>query len=475
VGRGNAFVVAGHCHHPRERIARLGLRVGTELHPAGRTRLPRAGVYDALPRGEPARRRAYRSGFVATATLGPVAAPASAGLALSLELDSGARSEAPLGTIELRPELEPPAEAATARFSGTGGAVAICMATHEPSPDLFGRQIASIREQTHRNWVCLISDDGSSAERLGGIREQIAGDARFVLAPSPHRLGFYANFERALSMVPADAEFVALSDQDDTWHPDKLERLLAGLGAAELVYSDARVVDPTGTVVRDSFWSERRNNWTNFASLLVANTVTGASLLCRRELLEDALPFPVLVGRPFHDHWLACVALARGELAYVDAPLYDYVQHPSAVIGHSQANRPGRGLLAEAREQLRGGSVRGREIYFYDWQQLRLFAEVIRLRLWPRISADKRRALRLLLSADSSAAGLGWLVGRRARRLLGRDETLDRELFFAFGLLTMRTISAAALGLSRPVRPLFPDARVPPRRRPRYPAGPGPD
>ena len=41
----------------------------------------------------------------------------------------------------------------------------------------------------------------------------------------------------------------------------------------------------------------------------------------------------------FHDHWLAVVALALGEIAYVDEPLYDYVQHGGTVIGHSQANK----------------------------------------------------------------------------------------------------------------------------------------
>ena len=44
-------------------------------------------------------------------------------------------------------------------------------------------------------------------------------------------------------------------------------------------------------------------------------------------------------ARPFHDHWLAVVAMARGEIAYVDEPLYDYVQHHDAVIGHSMANK----------------------------------------------------------------------------------------------------------------------------------------
>ena len=39
------------------------------------------------------------------------------------------------------------------------------------------------------------------------------------------------------------ADYVAMADQDDFWHPDKLETLLAEIGRAELVYSDARIID----------------------------------------------------------------------------------------------------------------------------------------------------------------------------------------------------------------------------------------
>jgi O-antigen biosynthesis protein len=387
-----------------------------------------------------------------------VSAPRRVELGLELELASGARATAPAGAVELVPGLEAPEEAVGARFPGGGRPVAICMATHEPRPELLRRQLDSIRAQTHRNWVCLISDDASGSAGLRAIREQIDGDERFVLAPSDTRIGFYANFERALSMAPAGAEFVALSDQDDLWHPGKLERLLAEIGSGQLIYSDSRVVAPDGAVLRDSYWSERRNNWTNFASLLLANTVSGASLLCRREVLDDALPFPPAIGSPFHDHWLACVALARGELAYVDSPLYDYVQHGDATIGHVHANRP-RGGLSGAARQLR--LDRGREIYFHSWLQLRLFAEVLSLRIGERMTDSKRRALRLVRSADSAPAGIPWLVGRRARRLLGRTETLDRELHYAFGLLTRKAISASALGLRRPTPLLLGDARAP--------------
>src|SRR6476646_2068232 len=215
--------------------------------------------------------------------------------------------------------------------------VAICMATFDPDPALLQRQIASIREQTHEAWVCLISDDGSSDERFEQLRALTAEDPRFELSRADQQLGFYLNFERALKMAPPEAQCIALADQDDRWYPEKLDALLAALGDAQLVYSDMRIVDEAGGVVADTFWRGRRNNYTNLASLLLANTVTGAASLFRRPLLDRVLPFPPPVGDPFHDQWIASVALATGRIAYVDRPLYDYTQHGQAARGHDAA------------------------------------------------------------------------------------------------------------------------------------------
>ena len=74
-------------------------------------------------------------------------------------------------------------------------------------------------------------------------------------------------------------------------------------------------------------------------SLLVANSVTGAASLFRAELLDDALPFPPAQFAHFHDHWIALVALSLGDIAFVERPLYDYVQHGDATLGHAAANR----------------------------------------------------------------------------------------------------------------------------------------
>jgi glycosyltransferase involved in cell wall biosynthesis len=468
VGRGNAVVVAGHCHPSNGRAREVWLEVDGERQAFDHWGLPRQDVYESS-NGESA--QAFKSGFVGIAALHPRREPASVELAVGARIEGRGSARSVLGSVPVEPALAAPARFEAPAWPGGGGPrVAICMATYNPPGELLGRQLDSIRGQSHDNWICLISDDGSEPDALRTLRDQISGDRRFALSEAPRRAGFYRNFERALSLAPPDAEFVTLCDQDDRWHPDKLERLLAGIrGGAELVYSDARVVTPGGDLVHDSYWTQRRNNHTNFASLLLANSVTGAASLFRRDLLDDALPFPQAIAHPFHDHWLAVVALARGRISYVDRPLYDYVQHERAVIGHSQANRKPRAIRTHLMERLRNPGDGSRTVYYYDWYQQVLYAEVLKLRCWGAMTRSKRRTLRRLRTADLHAGGLAWLLGRRARKLWGHDETLDRELFYGYALARRRAVSSLAAGRSRPLRWLPRDASIPSGPRP----GPG--
>jgi len=463
-GRGNAFALAGYCYSPSARTRDLAVRLVGSRQQVARFGMPRDDVYESGGGGRsPAATSAYRSGFAAVVDVEPVAEPERLEIELVLTLTDGREVSAPAGSIEVMPELEPPTDAGPPEFPGPpGDRVAICMATYEPPADLLRVQLESIREQTHGNWICLISDDRSSDAGFGRLRDLVAGDERFVVSRSPDRLGFYRNFERALSMAPAEADYVTLCDQDDRWHADKLERLVAGIGDARLVYSDARIVTPEGELVCPSYWTERRNNFTNFGSLLLANSVTGAASLYRRDLLDLALPLPPLLAKGFHDHWLAVVALALGEIAYIDEPLYDYVQHGDAVIGHSGANRRPRPIRRHLLERLRKPTGGSRAVYYYDWHQQLLFCEVLRLRCWDRMAPAKRRTLRRLLRSDDGVAGLAWMLGRRTRRLWGNNETLDRELFYSYALLRRRAVSIYTAGRNRPSRVLPRDIAVPP-------------
>jgi len=320
--------------------------------------------------------------------------------------------------------------------------VAICMATFEPDPRLLERQIGSIREQTHANWRCLVSDDGSSQQRLDHLRALIAADERFRLSLGEQRLGFYANFERALGMIPPEARFVALADQDDRWYPQKLAAQLAGRGEAQLVYSDMRIVDEEGAVLSETFWQGRPNNYTDLGSLLLANTVTGAASLFRRELLDLVLPFPEPVGDPFHDQWVASVALATGEIAYVDRALYDYTQHPGAARGHEAAMRPwDAGRLLDRRDP-RGSWRRVRahadRSYESNVRRIALAAREIEMRAGDRMEPRKACAVRRLARLDRSPAAAAWLAQRSLRRLTGNDETMGIELSLLAAIMLHR-------------------------------------
>ena len=344
-------------------------------------------------------------------------------------LGHGSAVEAPLGAVELLAEASEPVAAP----AGTGSrTVAICMATHEPPAELLHRQLDSLRAQTHDDWICLISDDASGGERFAALETAIDGDRRFVVSRSDRRLGAYENFHRALRMVPGEVPYVALCDQDDHWHPDKLSTLLEALGDANLVFSDMRITAPDGTLIAPTYWTRRQPNHANFASLLLGNSVTGAASLFPRRLLDQALPFPPRLGNLYHDHWLALVARALGEIAYVPRPLYDYIQHPEAVIGHAGANRGVvGGGLPKRLLALRGrppGRLRTewRRIYFAEYCRMRLQAMVLTGRFGDRIGPRERHALRLALLPDRSPVLAGWLATRQLKRLW-RDETLGSE------------------------------------------------
>jgi glycosyltransferase involved in cell wall biosynthesis len=206
----------------------------------------------------------------------------------------------------------------------------VALAAYKPDWNLFRRQLQSIRDQSHDDFVCLISADGGRDEIETFVAETVIGDTRFRVIGFDDRLGFYGNFERVLEHVPADAEWIALSDQDDFWYPNKLETLLPYLMHYSLATGQARVVTETGNVLAES--TNRYN--VPPTHLLLDNQITGGLSVFRRELLDTVLPFPHLSNpSENHDHWIGlCAAVADG--AYIaDKLVQDYVQHGGNVLG----------------------------------------------------------------------------------------------------------------------------------------------
>lgn len=443
-GQPTGILCAGYCFHRRQRVTRLRLQAGDAHVPPTAFRMPRRDLYDWFtgPHGGDADPlgHSYRSGFWAILSV-PAQTRGAFVVRAEVELEDGSQLLVILGEVPV-----------TARAQGEGrtpdvaeDVIAICMATFQPDLNLFAVQIESLRAQTDESWTCVISDAGSEPEHWQQMLAVLAGDDRFTPSRSPARLSPYRNFERVLSLAPRRSRLIALCDQDDHWYADKLAVLRSSLGSHQLVYSDLRLVDASGRVLRDSLWTGRRHDRENLTSLLVANTAPGAAMLFRREVAERALPFPDLPGSPYHDHWLALVALASGSLGFVDRPLYDYVQHGGAVQGSAVGDRS---ALARSASGSRGW----RAAYFGGYLPRRLQAEVLLHRAGPALTARKGRALRWFSRADRSPAAFAWLAARPLRRFMGRDETLGGELPLIFGIAWRWLIALAAGGREQPGR-----------------------
>jgi Glycosyl transferase family 2 len=435
-GSASAVYFSGTAMDGDRLVRALTLLIGGVAHSVTRVRMPRFDVPER------------RGGFWTTVT---VRVPADA-TELLVEAQALGR-DGPSASIELAriPVVAYPDRSGDRPApTPSGSLIAICMATHQPDPTLLRVQIESIQAQTDDAWTCVISDDCSDPDRYEQIVRLVGDDRRFSVSRAPGWLGFYRNFERALTLAPPDARLIALSDQDDVWHPDKLATLRASIGDAPLVYSDQRLVDTDGRVLRETMWVGRSNNRTSLASMLVANTVTGAASLIRRDVVERALPFPDCPGIEFHDHWLALVALGSGPLRYVDRPLYDYVQHPEAVLGRvvgpdPSAHSQPRGRQPRARRlqapRLRAPRLRAprlrdwRGAYFLGYLPGQMRAQTLLLRCGDTLAPSDRRALRLYLRAERSPRAFLWFATRPLRMLLGHTETQGGESELAIGIV----------------------------------------
>ncbi len=303
-------------------------------------------------------------------------------------------------------------EPVRAHWPADGPKVAICLATYHPPRHHLAEQIDSIRAQTHPNWVCVISDDGSDEASRAVLRDVVGDDPRFAVVEHDENVGFYRNFERAMALAPADADLVALSDQDDLWDDDKLAVLVSRFDdpAVQLAYCDMRLVDGTGEVVSDSVWTGRVNQFTDLEQLLLLNTVTGAASMARAELVRDrVLPLPPGTGSAYHDQWLAVCALAVGTIAFVDRPLHSYRQHGSNVTGWQVPRLadglPGlRGLAAAGVgvgvDRLAARQAELDRITDEELRRIAQFAAVLLMRNQDRLSAYDQARLSRLAQAE---------------------------------------------------------------------------
>lgn len=214
------------------------------------------------------------------------------------------------------------------------------MATYN-GEEYLREQIDSILAQSYPVYELIIQDDCSTDQTVAIVREYMQTSPNIKLFINERNVGFNENFR--LAALHATGDFVALSDQDDIWFPQKLERQVAAIGDADICFTNTLDGE---TLEHPMPLLDRRYS---FELILLRNQVPGHTMLCRRDLVKDPDHW---LGYIYYDWSLALHALLRNGLVKIDEPLNFHRR-----LSYSQTYNPARAVTWQS--------------YIYGWRSYR--------------------------------------------------------------------------------------------------------
>ena len=193
-----------------------------------------------------------------------------------------------------------------------------------------------------------VFDDRSSDQTLLLLRDfrQRAGFPVHIYS-NPERMGSIRNFEQAIRACTGD--LIALSDQDDVWHPDRLslsEKALDGNPSTGAVFTDGNLIDEQGRHLGIRLWQrfvfsvgdQQRIRNGDYIPLARFRFITGATLVFRAKYR----PWIFDTGYGWHhDGWISAIIAALSDLCWIQEPLIDYRTHAGQQLGAAGHLVPG--------------------------------------------------------------------------------------------------------------------------------------
>lgn len=203
-------------------------------------------------------------------------------------------------------------------------------------------QLDSIIEQTVAVNEIVICDDGSTDATLGIIKEYQEKYPNFIhLYQNEVNLRSVKNFEKAITLCTGDIVF--LSDQDDRWMPNKVEKYVDFFAQNPSITTIASngfcMNDASGVLDLYTIWDvpkflEEKGIALDTFSLIsqVGNFVTGAAMAFRKEIVSEVIPFPS-IKNVHHDEWIALLTSFRGQFAFLNEKYFYYRVHANQQVG----------------------------------------------------------------------------------------------------------------------------------------------
>ncbi|HXB92267.1 MAG TPA: glycosyltransferase family 2 protein, partial [Puia sp.] len=190
-------------------------------------------------------------------------------------------------------------------------------------------QLDSLFLQTYQNVQIIAIDDGSSDRTVEILNEYASRHRNMQVVVNEANLGFVKNFEKGARLSAGD--LISFCDQDDWWHPQKIERMVAARDNHPMIFCDSALCDehlqPMGRNISDLV---HQQSFYDCRQLCVFSRMYGHAIVVTRDLFEKATPF---IKEMPHDGWLAFHATLYGGAKFLPEPLVKYRQHAANVFG----------------------------------------------------------------------------------------------------------------------------------------------
>ena len=204
--------------------------------------------------------------------------------------------------------------------------------------EFIRKQLQSIFEQTHQNFIIFVTDDNSkdkfSLEKLN-INERNKNKIRVGLRNK--NIGYAQNFLNALVSIDGDFDYYAFSDQDDIWHREKLEKAINSLegypdNQANLYGSRTELIGESEEIKLGKSIEFKKSP--SFQNALTQNIFGGNTMVFNKNAFDLICSSNINQKIIAHDWWCYQIISGAGGNIFYDKNIYlKYRQHNNNLIG----------------------------------------------------------------------------------------------------------------------------------------------
>ncbi|WP_379553899.1 glycosyltransferase [Erythrobacter sp. W53] len=167
-------------------------------------------------------------------------------------------------------------------------AISILLPTYNGA-QFLEEQLDSILAQSFEDFELVSIDDGSNDASAEILRAYADRDSRVRVLASDGNKGQKTRLKELLA--EASTPLIAISDQDDIWGPQKLERLYENLDGCSLAFGPSHLIDGAGDPLGKTLMEALNvaHHGDDRVAILRSSRVSAHAMLCRREIIDEEL------------------------------------------------------------------------------------------------------------------------------------------------------------------------------------------